>query len=256
MSAAAASSPATPVTEPEGERLQKVLARAGIGSRRAVEELIARGRVRVNGRRAELGRRVDISKDKVEVDGLLVPLGHGLVYYLLNKPVGVVTTASDDLGRQTVVELVDPQVRVWPVGRLDIDTEGAIILTNDGELTHRLTHPSFEVPKTYVAEVEGRIGGAALRRLRTGVDLDDGPARPSQASIVEQSGKRSLVEITVREGRNRLVRRMFSAVGHPVLRLARVSIGPVALGRLKPGAIRKLGPEEVRLLYNAGDMTP
>jgi 23S rRNA pseudouridine2605 synthase len=237
---------------PAGERLQKVLARAGVGSRRSVEELIAAGRVRVNGRRAHLGLRIDPSKDKVEVDGLAVPLGIGVVHYLLNKPRGVVTTAADESGRPTVLDMVDPAVRVWPVGRLDFDSEGALILTNDGELTQRLTHPSFHVPKTYVAEVQGRLGGPALRRLRRGVELDDGPTLPADAVVLEQVRGSTLVELTVHEGRNRLVRRMFEAVGHPVVRLVRTAIGPIALGRLKPGAVRKLGPEEVRLLYNSG----
>jgi 23S rRNA pseudouridine2605 synthase len=234
-----------------GERLQKVLARAGVGSRRAVEELIARGRVTVNGQPAILGRRIDWSKDKVEVDGEAIPLRVDLVYYLMNKPVGVVTTASDEAGRPTVLDLIDPALRVWPVGRLDIDTEGAVILTNDGELTQRLTHPSYEVPKTYVAEVRGRFGASAAAELRRGVTLDDGPSAPAAVRIIEQGPRASLVEVTVREGRNRLVRRMLEAVDHPVVRLVRTAVGPLTLGRIKPGNVRRLAPEEVRLLYNA-----
>jgi 23S rRNA pseudouridine2605 synthase len=237
-----------------GERLQKVLARAGVGSRREVEKLIAAGRVRVNGDRAILGRRIDEDKDQVEVDGLRVPLGADLVHYLLNKPTGVVTAAKDPTGRPTVVDLIDPALRVWPVGRLDIDTEGALILTNDGELTHRLTHPSFEVPKTYVAEVRGRVAAASVATLRRGLELEDGPTAPALVVPLGQGARSSLVEITVREGRNRLVRRMFAAVGHPVVRLVRTAIGPVGLGHVKPGTVRRLGPQEVRLLYNASGL--
>lgn len=233
----------------EGERLQKVLARAGVGSRRAVEGLIVAGRIRVNGTPARLGQRVDPSKDEVEVDGSKVPLQPGLVYYLLNKPVGVVTTASDERGRPTVADLVDLDVRVWAVGRLDVDTEGALLVTNDGDLTMRLTHPRYSFPKTYVAEVAGSVGGRALRRLARGVDLDDGPTAPARVRLVERVPGGSLVELTLTEGRNRQVRRMLEAVGHPVRRLVRVALGPLMLGRLKPGAFRRLGPEEVRLLY-------
>lgn len=237
----------------EGERLQKVLARAGVASRRGVEELIVAGRVAVNGEKAVLGRRIDPSKDKVEVDGLRIPLGVGLVYYLMNKPRGIVTSAVDEAGRPTVIDLMDPGVRVWPVGRLDIDTEGALILTNDGELTQRLTHPSFEAPKTYVAEVKGRVTGAALKQLRRGIELDDGPTAPVEVATLEQGARSSLVEIVVREGRNRLVRRMFDAVGLQVKRLVRTQIGPIRLGRVKPGTARRLSPDEVRLLYGPPD---
>jgi 23S rRNA pseudouridine2605 synthase len=240
---------ATPPSE--GERLQKALAHAGVGSRRAVEDLIRAGRVRVDGRAAVLGQRVDPATSKVEVDGSIVPLGPDLVYYLVNKPVGVVTSAADEKGRPNVLEVVDLDVRVWPAGRLDMDSEGALILTNDGELTLRLTHPRFGVDKTYLAEVQGNPSRPALRRLERGVDLDDGPARALAAHLVARRAKTSLVEVVVAEGRNRQVRRMLDAIGHPVVALARVSIGPVRLGRLKPGAFRKLGPAEVQALYRA-----
>lgn len=243
-----------PVPDPAPERIQKVLARAGIGSRRRVEELVAAGRVRVNGARARLGARVDPYKDVVEVDGSRVPLEPGLVHYLANKPVGMVSTADDPEGRPTVVDLVDPSVRVWPVGRLDVDTEGAIVLTNDGELTHRLTHPSFGVPKTYLAEVRGGVRHGSVVRLARGIELDDGPTAPADVAIVDRLGPTTLVEITLREGRNRQVRRMFDAVGHPVVRLARTAIGPLGLGRLKPGSLRRLSPEEVRALYRAAGL--
>lgn len=239
------------MSDAEGERLQKVLARAGVGSRRAIERLIEQGRVRVNGRRAELGRRIDASKDIVEVDGSRVPLGTDLVHYLLNKPAGVVTTASDPEGRPTVLDLIDVEARVWPVGRLDYDTEGALILTNDGELTHRLTHPSYEVTKTYLAEVRGAPGRGALGRLARGVELEDGRSAPAKARLVSQAGGAGLVEITLSEGRKRQVRRMLEAIGHPVERLVRTGIGPLMLGRLKPGTIRRLSLEEVRALYRA-----
>ena len=234
--------------------MQKVLARAGVGSRRAVEEMIAAGRIRVNGERAQLGRRIDPSKDIVEVDGSRYPLDTELVYYLMNKPVGVVTTASDPEGRTTVLDLVDPPVRVWSVGRLDVDTEGAIVLTNDGELTQALTHPSHGIPKTYVAEVAGGIKERTLQRLARGVDLEDGPTAPAQVGLVERLPSGSLVEITITEGKNRQVRRMFEVVGHPVRRLARVGIGPVRLGRLKPGTVRRMSPAEVQTLFRASGM--
>lgn len=235
----------------EGERLQKVLAKAGVGSRRAVEEMIAAGRIKVNGVKAVLGRRVDASKDVVEVDGSRVPLGADLRYYMLNKPVGVVSTADDPEGRPTVLEYVEVPDRLWPVGRLDIETEGLIILTNDGDLTHHLTHPSFEVPRTYLAEVKGSVKERTLRALARGVDLEDGGTAPAQVDLLDRMAGSALIEITIHEGRNRQVRRMFEAVGHPVVRLARTAVGPVRLGRLKPGDLRRLSPEEVRSLYRA-----
>jgi 23S rRNA pseudouridine2605 synthase len=235
----------------EGERLQKVLAAAGIGSRREVESLIAAGRVVVNGRVAVLGRRIDSSKDLVEVDGSRVPLDTRLVFYLLNKPRGVITTARDPQGRPSVLDLVELPQRVWPVGRLDADTEGALLLTNDGELTRRLTHPSFGVPKRYLAEVRGHVGRDALRALARGVSLEDGVARALDAHLVQRRKGSSLVEITLAEGRNRQVRRMLERVDHPVVRLARTAIGPLMLGHLRTGSVRRLGAEEVRSLYRA-----
>lgn len=238
------------------ERLQKVLARAGVASRRGVEELIAGGRIRVNGTVATLGDRVDPSKDRVEIDGSLLPLHSDLVYYLLNKPPGVVVTASDPEGRPTVIELVDAPTRIWPVGRLDTDSEGALVLTNDGELTDRLTHPRWGVPKTYLAEVEGKPPKAALRTLARGVALEEGITAPAQVMLTGRSGPRSLVEITIHEGRNRQVRRMFAAVGHPVRRLVRTAVGPLTLGRLKPGTYRRLSPTEVQTLYGSAVSRP
>jgi 23S rRNA pseudouridine2605 synthase len=236
------------------ERLQKVLAHAGLASRRAVEEMIVEGRVRVNGEPARLGQKVDSAKDEVEVDGSRVPLRADLVWYLLNKPRGVVSTASDPEGRATVVDLIDAQTRVWPVGRLDIDSEGAVIVTNDGDLTHRLTHPSYAVPKTYLVEVGGGLSEPSVRELATGVELDDGPVTPVHVRLVDRRPGAALVEITITEGRHRQVRRMIEAVGGSVTRLVRVSIGPLMLGRLKPGTARRLAPVEVRSLYKAADL--
>jgi 23S rRNA pseudouridine2605 synthase len=237
------------VAEPDqpGERLQKVLAQRGYGSRRTAEGLIEGGRVRVNGEIARLGRRVAVETDTIEVDGHLVSVKPGLVHYLLNKPAGVVTTASDTHRRPTVVDLVPTEPRVYPVGRLDADTEGLLLLTNDGELAHRLTHPSFGVEKEYLATVAGALAPGDLRRLRDGVELDDGLTAPAQVSQPEPG----LVRITVHEGRNRQVRRMLAAVGHPVERLVRVRIGPVTDRRLRPGEWRALRPEERRALEAA-----
>ncbi len=231
----------------EGERLQKVLARVGLGSRRTCEDLIAEERVRVNGEIAELGRRVDPDHDLVEVDGAPVGIRPDLVHYLLNKPAGTVTTASDPQGRPTVLALVPAEPRVFPVGRLDLDTEGLLLVTNDGELANRVAHPSHGVDKEYLAEVEGHPSRAELRRLREGVDLDDGRTAPAQAALVAPS----LVRITIHEGRNRQVRRMLQAVGHPVTRLIRTRIGPLADRRLAPGAWRPLVPDELRALEAA-----
>jgi 23S rRNA pseudouridine2605 synthase len=229
------------------EKLQKVLARAGVASRRAVEELIAEGRVRVNGEVARLGARVDADRDVIEVDGALVSTAAGLVHYLLNKPAGVISTAEDTHGRRTVVDLVPPEPRVFPVGRLDADTEGLLLLTNDGDLTHRLTHPSFGVEKEYLASVEGDPAPKAVRALREGVDLDDGRTAPAKVARVAPG----VLRITIHEGRNRQVRRMCEAVGHPVVRLVRTRIGPIADRRLKPGEWRPLTAKEVRSLSRA-----
>lgn len=231
----------------EGERLQKVLARLGIGSRRVCEDLIAAGRISVNGTIAELGRRVDVEVDIVEIDGVPIGVKPGLVHYLLNKPTGVITTADDPQGRPTVLELVPDDPRVFPVGRLDMDTEGLLLLTNDGDLAHRLTHPSFGVEKEYVAQVDGSPTRAAMRRLREGIDLDDGPTAPAEAALLAPG----VVRLTIHEGRNRQVRRMCEAIGHPVTRLVRSRIGPIADRRLKPGQWRRLTPDELRALERA-----
>ena len=233
--------------EGDGVRLQKVLAQAGLGSRRVCEELIERRRVRVNGELAVLGRRVDPEVDVIEVDGAQIGVKAGLVHYLLNKPAGVVTTASDPQGRPTVVELVPAEPRVFPVGRLDADSEGLLLLTNDGDLTHRLTHPSFGVDKEYLVEVEGEPHRGALSRLREGVELDDGRTAPAKVALLDPR----ILRVTIHEGRNRQVRRMCDAVGFPVLRLVRTRIGPLSDRTLGPGAWRPLVQDEVRALERA-----
>jgi 23S rRNA pseudouridine2605 synthase len=230
-----------------GERLQKVLARTGVGSRRVCEDLIVDGRVTVNGEVPVLGRRVDTAVDVIELDGVPLPVRPGLVHYLVNKPTGVVSTAEDTHGRPTVVGLVPPEPRVYPVGRLDMDSEGLIIVTNDGELTHRLTHPSYGVPKEYLVQVEGEPAPGDVRRLREGVELEDGPTAPARVSVVAPS----LLRMVIHEGRNRQVRRMCEAVGHPVTRLVRTRIGPLADPSLTPGSYRPLTFDEVRGLAAA-----
>ena len=223
-----------------------------MASRRAAEELISTGRVTVNGRPARLGQRIDVDADAVEVDGVRLSVAPGLVYYLLNKPPGVVTTASDPQGRPTVVELVPPDPRVFPVGRLDADTEGLLLLTNDGELAHRLTHPSHGVEKEYLAEVAGNPSAGAVRRLREGVRLEDGVTAPARISLVAPNALR----IVIHEGRNRQVRRMCEAVGHPVRRLVRVRIGPLRDTRLRPGKWRQLDQKELRALEISASGSP
>lgn len=230
--------------EQDGERLQKVLARAGIGSRRRCEELIEDGQVTVNGRTARLGARVRADVDVVAVDGVRIGVAPDLRHVLLHKPAGVVTTVSDTHGRPTVVDLVPSEVRLFPVGRLDADSEGLLLLTNDGDLAHRLTHPSFGVDKEYLVWVEGKPSRGVLRQLREGVQLDDGPTAPARVSQVAPD----LLRIVIHEGRNRQIRRMCAAVGHPVLRLVRVRIGPLADRKLGPGQHRDLTVAEVRQL--------
>jgi 23S rRNA pseudouridine2605 synthase len=237
------------VSEPE--RLQKVLARAGLGSRRVCDDLISAGRVTVDGQTAAPGTRVDPETQRIAVDGTPVTTRTDIAYYLLNKPTRVVTTADDPQGRPTVLELVPNDPRVFPVGRLDYDTEGLLILTNDGDLAQLLTHPRHGVEKTYLAEVEGSPTAAAVRALRRGVELDDGLTSPASVHVVQQHGERAALELTIHEGRNRQVRRMCEAVGHPVRRLVRTRIGPLHDDRLAPGEWRVLQPAEVRTLYES-----
>jgi 23S rRNA pseudouridine2605 synthase len=237
------------VTDPaEGVRLQKVLAAAGIASRRACEILISEGRVEVNSEIVvEQGRRVDPERDVIRVDGARIPPPRRHRYLALNKPRGVVTTMSDPEGRRTVADLVTVggKERLFHIGRLDTDTEGLLILTNDGDFAHRLAHPSYQVPKTYIAEVAGLVGEQTLSRLRRGITLEDGPVRPTSVKILSAAGDKTLLKITIQEGRNRIVRRTMEAVGHPVRRLSRTGIGPVRLGNLKVGEYRDLTREEL-----------
>ncbi len=235
-----------------GERLQKVLALRGWGSRRVCEDMIAQGRVTVNGELALLGKRVDPGTDTVEVDGVQIGLSPDLVYYLLNKPVGVITTSSDPQGRPTVTSLVPAEPRVFSVGRLDADTEGLILLTNDGDLANRIAHPSHGVEKEYLASVTGNVPGKILHRLREGIELDDGMTAPARVSQLSPG----LVRLTIHEGRNRQVRRMCEEVGFPVQRLVRVRIGPLRDSSLAPGEWRELTLDEVRQLVEAVAGTP
>jgi 23S rRNA pseudouridine2605 synthase len=235
----------------EGERLQKLLARAGLGSRRSCEALIAAGRVKVGGEVAILGTRADAVTARITVDGVPVVVDTTRVYWLLNKPAGYVTTARDPQGRPTVLELVPSEPRAFPVGRLDLDTEGLLLLTNDGDLAELLTHPRHGVEKAYLAEVAGVPSPGSMRALREGIDLDDGPARAVRAQVVQSHGDGSALEIVLKEGRKRIVRRMCSAIGHPVRRLVRTRIGPLTDPKLPPGECRPLTPAEVRSLYAA-----
>ncbi len=235
------------MTEAEGERLQKVLARIGFGSRRTNEDLIAEGRVTVNGEVAILGARVKPGEDEIAVDGAILSTLPDTITYLLNKPRGVVTTAADTHGRPTVIEIVPDEPRVFPVGRLDLDTEGLLLLTNDGGLAHRLTHPSFGIDKEYLVHVEGNPSRASVRQLRDGIELDDGMTAPAKASTVAPG----LIKITIHEGRNRQVRRMCDAIGHPVRRLVRTRIGPITDTRLEPGQFRLVEGNELLDLQRA-----
>jgi 23S rRNA pseudouridine2605 synthase len=237
----------------EGVRLQKVLAAAGVGSRRACEVLIAAGRVEVDGETVRtMGLRVDPAQAVIKVDGMRVATAEGgLVHLALNKPRGVVSTMSDPEGRRSLQDYVQGRKeRLFHVGRLDADTEGLILLTNDGELAHRLAHPSYEVLKTYVAEVPGPVAPGVGKQLREGIVLDDGPVQATSFRVVDRVGTRVMVEVVLHEGRKHVVRRMLKAVGHPVQRLIRTHVGPVALSDLRPGNTRSLTREEVAKLYH------
>jgi 23S rRNA pseudouridine2605 synthase len=237
----------------DGVRLQKVLAKAGVASRRAAEELIAEGRVEVNGVVvSEMGRRVDPETAVIHVDGVRVVLRDDLVHLAFNKPQGVHSTMSDDRGRPSIGDYVrNRKERLFHVGRLDADTEGLLLLTNDGELAHRLMHPSFDVAKTYLAEVSGPVAREVGRRLRAGVDLEDGPAHADSFRVVDTVGGKAMVEITLHEGRKHIVRRLLAEVGHPVRRLVRTAVGEVRLGNQRPGSLRALNRNEVGSLYTA-----
>ena len=243
-------------SEPSGVRLQKVLSQAGIASRRVAERMIIDGRVEVDGQLVtELGTRVDPDASVIRVDGARVVLDDSLVYLALNKPRGMHSTMSDDRGRPCVGDLVEHRVRgnkkLFHVGRLDADTEGLILLTNDGELAHRLMHPSFEVPKTYLATVNGSVPRGLGKKLRAGIELDDGPVAVDDFAVVDAIPGKTLLRVTLHEGRKRIVRRMLAEVGFPVQTLVRTDIGAVSLGEQRPGSIRALRRNEIGELYKA-----
>jgi 23S rRNA pseudouridine2605 synthase len=246
-----------PQAKPEGIRLQKVLATAGIASRRAAEDLITAGRVSVDGAVVRTqGMRVDPTRVVIRVDGERIPTAPGVVYLALNKPLGTVSTMQDPEGRPCVGDMVaDRPERLFHVGRLDIDTEGLLLVTNDGEAAHRLAHPSFEVPKVYRAVVSGPVAKDVGRRLRAGVELEDGPAAVDAFRLVDQSGGEAQVEVTVHLGRTRIVRRLLDEVGLPVRRLVRLQFGPIRLGRLRPGGVRLLTRHEQGDLLDLLDLS-
>jgi 23S rRNA pseudouridine2605 synthase len=247
------------VVDAEGVRLQKVLSQAGIASRRVAERMITDGRVEVDGHVVtELGTRVDPLVSVIRVDGARIMLDDSMVYLALNKPRGMHSTMSDDRGRPCIGDMIEHRVRgnkkLFHVGRLDVDTEGLILLTNDGELAHRLMHPSYEVPKTYLATVDGTVPRGLGRKLRAGIELDDGPVRVDDFAVVDAVPGKALVRVTLHEGRKRIVRRLLAAVGFPVQALVRTDIGTVSLGEQRPGSIRVLGRNEVGDLYKAVGM--
>jgi 23S rRNA pseudouridine2605 synthase len=236
-----------------GVRLQKVLASAGVASRRKAEELIRDGRVKVDGIVVrEMGTRIDPENAVVHVDGNRITTRTDLVYLALNKERGVLSTMSDELGRPHIGQMLeDRSERLFHVGRLDMESEGLLLLTNDGDLAHRLTHPSYGVAKTYVAEVPGPIPKDLGRRLKAGVELEDGPAKVDSFDVMDLHHNRAVVEVVIHEGRKHIVRRLLEAVDRPVSRLVRTQIGPVQLGHQRPGTLRKLNPVEVSQLYKA-----
>lgn len=240
----------------DGVRLQKLLAQAGVGSRRACEDLIAGGRVAVDGQVVtRLGTKVDPATAVIRVDGARVAPASAHVYLALNKPVGVVSAMREPSGRLCLSDLLgDRPERLFHVGRLDVDTEGLLLLTNDGEFAHRVAHPSFVVAKTYVAEVTGRVRSQLAARLHAGVQLEDGPVSVDRFAILASGGTRSLLELEMHEGRNRIVRRLLAAVGHPVQRLCRTAVGPVRLAGLPSGDIRDLTAAELGALLDAAGL--
>ena len=247
------SEPSVKVDEDGLVRLQKLLAASGVGSRRKCEELMLEGLVEVDGEVVtRLGTKVDPRTAVIRVDGRRLPPVSPHAYLVLNKPRGVVSTMSDPEGRRTLSDFVaDRPERLFHVGRLDTDTDGLILLTNDGDFAQRVAHPSYELDKTYVAEVEGVVARATLRRLRGGVALEDGPVQVHDCEVVSTQGQRSIVELVIHEGRNRIVRRLLAEVGHPVRRLTRTAIGPVRLQGLRSGELRELTPEELGPMLDA-----
>lgn len=232
-------------------RIQKALSQAGIMSRRAAELAITSGRVAIDGRTARLGDRVELGVQTLTLDGVSVVVDPSIETHLLYKPIDVISTASDPQGRTTVVDLVPSSQRLYPVGRLDADSEGLILVSNDGELTNLITHPRYGITKTYLAKVAGSVGPGVIRRLQEGVVLEDGPAKALSARLIDSGQGMSLVELVMGEGRNREVRRMMAALGHEVVRLVRTAIGPLTDPRLTPGQSRPITHDERRLLIEA-----
>ncbi|MEN9714620.1 MAG: hypothetical protein RJA35_87 [Actinomycetota bacterium] len=238
----------------EGVRLQKALANAGVASRRVCEELIIEGRVKVNGVKVtELGSRIDPAKDSVTVNGQPIQLDSTRIYLAMNKPEGVVSTMQDEMGRPDLSDFVKRYDRVFNVGRLDAETTGLLLLTNDGDLAHKLAHPSFGVSKLYWAHVKGEVTPATLNQLLKGIELEDGFIAADKIRLLDAASDQSLVEIVLHSGRNRIVRRMFDAVGHPVVQLVRRSFGPIQLGSIRPGQVRELNKMEISALLSAAD---
>jgi len=236
----------------ERVRIQKAIANAGLMSRRSAEDAISAGRIKMNDNPVKLGDRVDVEVDLLTIDGSPVPVNPGLETHLLYKPIGVISSSSDTHGRKTVVDLISSDKRLYPVGRLDADSEGLILVSNDGELTNRVTHPRYGIRKTYVALVEGVPSVDAIRMLTEGIELEDGLAMASKARAIEHQGGRCLMEMVMTEGRNREVRRMLAAVGHDVISLVRTAIGPITDRTLKPGESRLLSPVEIGRLLASG----
>lgn len=244
--------------EPGLVRLQKFLAQSGVASRRKCEELMLDGEVEVDGEVVtRLGTKIDPRTAVIKVSGQRLPPVSEHVYLVLNKPTGVVSTMADPEGRRTITDVVadrleaDPALRLFHVGRLDTDTSGLLLLTNDGDFAHRMAHPSYEVEKTYVAEVVGRVAKGTVSDLLAGVTLDDGPVQVRRARVLDAAANKSILELVIHEGRNRIVRRLLDHVGHPVRKLSRVRFGPVELGALKPGETRELTNDELGALLES-----
>jgi pseudouridine synthase len=238
--------------EAKGERLQKVLAAAGLGSRRACEEIIAHGRVSVNGSKVLVqGTRVDPAVDTVEVDGIRLDMQVKPRYFLLNKPPGYLTTLDDPHGRPTILDLFKEEGRFFPVGRLDLESRGLLLMTNNGFVAHRLTHPRFEVDKTYMARVKGRVGPGVLKRLREGVDLEEGRTSPARVKVVGSEGDSTVLELVIHQGWKRQIRRMCDVVGLAVIDLMRTRLGPLSIEKLPEGKWREMTPSEVDALFKA-----
>ncbi|MCX5906679.1 MAG: pseudouridine synthase [Deltaproteobacteria bacterium] len=231
------------------ERVQKILATMGITSRRKAEELIREGRVTINGRVARLGDKADPLHEHIKVDGRRIPVASGKVYILLNKPKGIMTTADDHEGRPTVMDLWKrKKTRLFAVGRLDYDAEGFLLLTNDGEMTYRLSHPSFQIPRTYLVKVKGKPPQEVVQKLSRGIRLDDGPTAPCQLVPLKETEENTWVRMTLHEGRNRQIKRMWEKMGHLVLKIKRINFAGLSIGKLKPGEYRDLRPQEVEKL--------